>query len=503
MMNQIIVTRRFLGAGTLLLVAALASACFRSRGIGRRATILLCGDILSLDPNRRVESVTDSVLINVYEPLVALDSDLRLKTALAERWEHPSPERWRFHLRKGVRFHDGTPLTATAARDALLAVKGDSALEASSFLDQVTGIEAVGEDVLDLVTAHPRALLPSLPAVYVTRKNGAGAFPPLVGTGPYRVTEWKPGERVVLERWDGYWGRRPRIERAAFLPVLDARERLARLQRREADVAYAIPAEMSGTLPKGTGLVRGPGLTVYYLGFNVRDVPGNPFHDPRVRKAFHLALNRPELVAKVMGGFGAVATQPVSPLVFGFNPRIPSPPFDPVRARELLREAGHEKGLRVRLDVPETRLSTAEAVRTSLADVGVDVTLATHPRFHVYELAEAGKSDFFFVGWDCTSGEASEFYEFNLHTPSDRGGRANYGGYSNRLLDMLADENAAELDTRRRKELLEEAAAIVMDDLPVLPLYVEENVFAVRRGVALQPPADGEIRLMDLGEGQP
>jgi peptide/nickel transport system substrate-binding protein len=447
--------------------------------------------------------VSDSVLLNVFEPLVMRGADLQTKTALAERWEHPSPERWRFHLRKGVTFHDGTPLTASVARDALLRVKGDPTLATSSFLEQVVRIEAAGEDDLDLVTSEPRALLPSLLSVYIAKPNAAGSFPPFVGTGPYRLAEWTPRKRVVLEGWSGYRGKRPWIEKAAFVPVLDARERLSRLQKGEADIAYAPPSDVAtGSPPKGTRIVRGPGLTVYYLAFNVRETPRNPFRDVRVRRAFHLALNRQELVSRAMPGLGAVATQPVSPLVFGYNARIPAPRFDPAGARALLAEAGWAKGLRTRLDIPEARLATGLAVKQALGDVGVEVELHAMPGHAVYDLAESGKSDFFFAGWDCTSGEASEFYEFNLRTPSSRSGRGNYGGWSNRRLDELAERNAATLEAGPRKALLQEAAPIVMDELPILPLFIEDNLFAVRRGVDLSPPADGEIRLMELGGGR-
>jgi peptide/nickel transport system substrate-binding protein len=487
------------GIRLLLLLAILAvfDSC-RRRGQDS-VTLLLTEDVFSVDPNRQVESVTDSVLSNVYESLVTLDARLQIRTALADRWENPTPERWRFHLRPGVRFHDGTLLTAQVARDALLALQRNPELEASGYLRLVTRIEAVDESTLDLVTREPRALLPSLLAVYIVRANSAGAFPPLLGTGPFRLVEWRQGKSVLLERWEGYWGVRPAKRRATFLPVPDPRERLARLESREADIAYGMePVLTTQTMPKDVRLVRAPGITVYYLGFNVRPAPGNSLRDVRVRRAFHLALNRQEIVDKAIRGIGAVATQPVSPLVFGYNVHIRAAPTDPAEARKLLSEAGYGAGLQVRLDFPKPRISTARLIQESLARVGVQIELNPLDRNAVYEIAASGKSDLFFAGWDCTSGEASEFYEFNLHTRIGVHGSGNYGGYTNARLDELADGNAATLDPARRKVLLEEAATIVMNDLPILPLYIEDNLLGVRKEITFTVPADGVIRVAEL-----
>lgn len=484
----------------LILPALLAGALSCSRLRQSSLTVLLSEDILSVDPNRQSEFVTDSVLANVFQPLVKLDPNLKVQTALAESWEHPTPERWRFHLRKNVRFHDGTLLTATVARDQLLAIQHNPDLEAANFLRQVNRIEAVGDDALDLVTSEPRALIPNLLFVFFAKANAPGAFPPLLGTGPFRLAEWTPGERIVLERFDGYWGTPASARRVTLHPIPDAGERLARLGRGAADIAYAIPPALAvQPFPKGTHLVRGPDLTVYYLALNVSDIPGNPFRDVRVRRAFHLAIDRQGLVTRALHGVGVVATQPVSPLVFGYNARIPPAPHDPVEARKLLAAAGYASGLRVRLDVPLPRMETARLVQTFLREVGVDVVLNPLPRKEVYELSAAGKSDFYFAGWDCTSGEASEFYEFNLHSRSRLYGLGNHGGYENPRLDRLAQDNSATLDPNKRRGLLEEAASIVMEELPVLPLYMEDSLFGVRDGIEFTTPADGEIRLAEIG----
>jgi peptide/nickel transport system substrate-binding protein len=130
--------------------------------------------------------------------------------------------------------------------------------------------------------------------------------------------------------------------------------------------------------------------------------------------------------------------------------------------------------------------------------VGVDVELKAHAKESFYNFLRTGKSDLYVLGWNCSSGESSEFYEFLLHSPTSRYGRGNYGSYSNPTIDRIAETNAAILDQRARRAMLEEAAAVVMQDLPVLPLYVEDDLYGVREDVLFSPRADSEIKLIDV-----
>lgn len=465
--------------------------------------ILLPSDILSLNPNEEVEAVTDSVLFNVYEPLVGLDEDLKVRTILAESWDHPSPERWRFRLRPNVRFHDGTVVTAEVVRDALLGLREAPHLEAAAFFNQVLDVVAVDRLTLVVVTRQPRSILASLPFLYITKPNAPKAFPPLLGTGPYQIRQWTPKQRVVLESWRGYWGSAPEFSRVVFLPVGDADRRLTILQGGQTDIAYGMTPELAAQQRPSVRFLRRPGLTVFYLGFNLRRAPGNPFSDPRVRKAFHQALNREEIVGRALKGTGSVPTQPVAPLVFGYHPGIRPPRYDPVESRRLLDQAGFAGRLRVRLDVPTQRLPVGRLIQEQLDRVGVSLELNPLDKEAVYELAKAGKSDLYFAGWDCSTGEASEFYEFCLHTPAAGYGVGNYGGYSNPRVDEIAETNAAILDQKRRQAALQEAASIVMEELPLLPLYVEDEIYGIREGLTFQPRADGEIRLLDVRSFRP
>ena len=487
-----------LSRSALLVLGALACACSSAKPRKDALTVLLPADILSLDPNREIEQVTDSVLANVFEPLVGFDQELEARTMLAESWEHPAPERWRLRIRRGVTFHDGVPVTPELVRDALLHIKDAPSEEAAQFLGDVREIAVAPDNSVDIVTAQPRAILANLPGLYIAKKNSASDFPPLVGTGPYRLTAWKPGERVVLERWPGYRGPAPVFREVVFVPVPDGAERVARLAARRADVVYAVPPEAGPAGPAGTRFLSRPGLTVAYIGFNLRNQPGNPFHDLRVRQALHLAIDRQGLLERAMAGEGEVATQPVAPAVFGYDPDVPRPRHDLARARQLLAEAGHPHGFRARLDLAAARLPAARVIQEQLRGVGVELDLNPSEKDGVYQLAMAGKSNLFLIGWDCSTGEASEFYEFCLHTPAGHYGKGNYGGYSNPTIDEIAETNGAILDQRARRRLLQKAEVIAMEDLPVLPLWVRNDVYGVRADLTFRLRADAAVRLADV-----
>ncbi len=488
---------RVLGGFLSLWLLASAVACTRTAPVTDTLRVLLAADLLSLDPNRSAELSTDAVLANAYEGLVTLDENLHPQPQLAESWEHPTPERWRFRLRR-AQFHDGTPVTAPVVRDALLRVRDDTSLEAAQFLVQAKEISAPDDSTVEIATHEPRALLSSLALVYVAKPNSAGAFPPFLGSGPYRLVERVPGQQIRLARFDAYRGAQPEFREVLVRPIPDAGERLRLLQRGDADIAYGMTPELAERARPGFRFLHGPGLTVFYLGFDMRERPDNALSDRRVRQAFHLALDRQAIVQQALRGRGLVPSQPLTPLILGFEPDLPAPRHDPAEATRLLADAGHGKGLSLRLDFPRARNEVARVVQEQLARVGVKLALNPLPGDGVHELAKQGQSSFFMAGWSCSSGESSEFYAFCLHTPGRGLGAGNYGFYSNPRLDQIAETSGALLDARERQAVLREAARITMRELPLLPLFIEDEIFGVRDGLSVRPRTDGEIRLAEV-----
>jgi len=461
-------------------------------------TVLLPEDILSIDPNQEFETITDSVLFNVYEGLVGLDEDLHLQPVLAESWENPTPEEWRFHLRKNVRFHDGSPLNSAAVRDALLRVKNSSDLDTSTFLTSADQIRILDENTISIVTQKPFAILYKLPFIYIAKPVSGGTFPNLVGTGPFRLIQWNQNKYVTLAYWEKYYGAPPDFQNIRFIPITDTTERYEHLKKHQADIMYGMPAEWAMQKAPGIKIVQRPGITVYYLGFDVSESKETPFRDVRVRLAIHLAVNRHEIVSKGLLGFGTIATQPIAPFVFGYDPGLKEPEYNVKRAAALLAESGHANGFSARLDFNLPRERAAALIQQQLRSLHIDLQLNPLLKTAFYDLLEAEKSDIFLAGWDCTSGDASEFYEFCLHSPSQGFGLGNYTHYRDPQIDEIVEINTSVRDERRRRELLQKAAAITMRDLPVVPLYIENDIYAARDYIEFEARADSEIKLKDV-----
>jgi peptide/nickel transport system substrate-binding protein len=483
----------------VLFIAIFCYACSQAETPKTRSlTILLPEDILSIDPNKEFETITDSVLFNVYESLVGLDEDLHLQPVLAESWENPTPEEWRFHLRKNVRFHDGTPLNSTAVRDALLHVKSSAELDTATFLTSADQIRIVDEHTISIITEKPFAILYKLPFIYITKPQSRGGFPNLVGTGPFRLIQWSPNKYVTLAYWDQYYGTKPDFKNVRYVPVVNISERYEHLKKHQADIMYGMPAEWAMQKDTGIKIVQRPGITVYYLGFDVSETKRTPFRDLRVRQAVQMALNRHEIVKHGLLGFGTIATQPVAPFVFGYDPALKEPEHNMERAKALLAESGYSNGLQTRLDFSNPRERAATLIEQQLKSLGIELQLHPLQKNAFYDLLEAGGSDLFLAGWDCTSGDASEFYEFCLHSPTQGFGVGNYTHYSDPEIDEIVQTNTSVRDERKRREMLQKAAAITMRDLPVIPLYIENDIYAARDYIEFEPRADSEIELKDV-----
>jgi ABC-type transport system substrate-binding protein len=346
---------------------------------------------------------------------------------------------------------------------------------------------------VDLITKTPSALLSKLPFIYIYKEN-AGSFPPFLGTGPFRIVKWDMPKEVLLASFEGYWGPRPEVTKGVFRSVRDENQRMQMLAEGRADIAYYPPMAALQRKTDGVSVLKHAGLGVYYLGMDLKQ----ELADARVRHAIHLAVNRQAIIRQALLGNGSVPTQPVAPFVFGYDPTIPGPEHDPAKARRLLEEAGLSGGFDLRLDFNQSRQDVAALVRNDLAKIGIRIALNGQNRNAVYELVEQGKSRFHLVGWDCSSGDASEFYEFNLHSRSETFGQGNYGGYSNAEMDSICEKHYFIMEEVERRKELQRAAQIAMRDLPVIPLFIEDDLYIIREQFGFEPRADGQIRIADV-----
>ncbi|MGH9226346.1 MAG: ABC transporter substrate-binding protein [Acidimicrobiales bacterium] len=323
--------------------------------------------------------------VGVYEPLLRLGTDFTVQPGLAERWEPVDPQRWRFHLRQQVRFHDGRNF---GADDVVWSWTGRQFLPGAveGVLDSVVKVD---EHTVDFVLRTPDNRLPEKlvhPEGPIVPRNGHNDATPPAGTGPYKVVEYRPSQRVVVERYEEYWGEKPKVRRLTFLFTPDPAERVEFLTSGDVDVATNVPWESVAQVEAKSGfrVAKAPVGATQTLSFNSMGVP--PARE--VRRAVALSLDRAAYVAEVLKGNGEPGRWMAPGPVLGPSASVVgAPPFDVAEARRVLDDAGWRpgadgvrarEGQRLTLtlvggqSVPEAGLRFVQA---KLKDVGIEVAM--------------------------------------------------------------------------------------------------------------------------------
>ena len=471
-------------------------------------------DILGLDPHANNHGVTNAMKSNVYEPLVRREADGSLAAALAERWEQPTANTWRFHLRRNVRFHDGTPFTAA---DVVMSAERVRQNDMAYTLQSVTAVRAIDDHTVEMETRGPNPiLLQDLTLFFIMSRNwvqannamgvaragqpGANtAFPQLnaMGTGPFRVVERVADERTVLVPNPTYWNAAAMnhgVTRAVFRPISSAPTRLAALLSRELDVMYHVPLQNVQQVQQAPGvrLVQGPTARSIYFAMDVEraeslDEPGrpNPLRDVRVRRAMYQAIDMGTITRVILRNSTVAAGLPIGTAIGGHVPALAERlPFDPDAARRLLTEAGYPNGFRITLNCPNNRYVNDEAIcqaaTAMLQRVGIQARLNAVPFGRFLQGGGNGEYQFYLLGW--TPGN------FDMTNPAREllgEGSFNWGRFNDARMNELAREiGTISPQDPRRQQLATEYWTRFRDLLPMIPLHQEPQIFAVRETVA-------------------
>ncbi|HEY3355102.1 MAG TPA: ABC transporter substrate-binding protein [Polyangia bacterium] len=503
------------GAAVLavLAAAAIAASCGLGRGSGAaegRGESLIVGrasDPLSLDPARTTDSESIETCEQVFEHLVRYRFDsMEIEPALATHWEvAPNGREWTFHLRTGVTFHDGTPLTADAVVWSLERQrdpshrdhKPDFVYWESSFRN-IQKIEKVDELTVRITIERPYAPFLANLAMFpvsilspgAVRRAGEGYDRHPVGTGPFRFVEWIPGERLVLTANPYYWGGAPKLEYLVFRPIRDARQRLQAMEGNAVDVAYGLaPHDIPYVrLHPDLMLHRAPGNNVAYLAMNTQKPP---FNDVRVRRAVNYAINKVPLTKLIHQGMATPAKGPVPPGLWGYLADQPDYHYDRERARALLREAGVPVGVRPRLYTsadPRPYLPAPERVARIIAynlrEVGLNVEVVSQPLGAHLRSMSNGEHDLCLHGWTGDNGDPDNFLYMLLDRDNTVPGLArNVAFYRNGALHGLLIWARESGDRAERVRLYEQAQRIVHEEAPWVPLWHSDFTAVAHRAV--------------------
>lgn len=473
-------------------VAALAGGPAVAQDNGARADTLVVGTMweslpLAMAP-RRSRFFNES---EILDTLIKLDYDMALVPGLATSWERVSPTVWRFELRDGVEFHDGTELTAEVAKASLQRVV--DLLPYASDLLNIERMEAAGPLTLEIETTEPFAALPNqltdaFTVIYAPSSfNDQGEFVKPVGTGPWQFVDYVKQDRTVVERFDGYWGDQPELERIVYRYIPDHNARALALETGEIDFATNLPPADVARLdadPDFTVYAE-PTAGLYYGAFNT--VGDTPLADARVRRAVNYLVDRDILVKGALDGVGEPAWRFFAPQ-FDWVPEGVVPyEMDADKATALLEEAGYTKTdgqwqkdgepLTLRILSYSSRTEMAaitEALAALLANQGIasDVQLFTWEG--MLDLVRKGDYDVSVVFW---TPEMTGHPDLHLKSQFHSKAQMNYQGWNNPRFDELVDTGRTLDCGEAWDDTYREAVQILQDDAPILPLV--HKVFVV------------------------
>ena len=507
-----------IGAAVLFLLVGTANAQELRIGLGNEPT--------AMDPHYHNLSPNNSLLSHVFESLVDQDERQRLQPGLAESWRTIDDTTWEFKLRRDVKFHDGTPFTAD---DVIFSFERAPNVEGSpsSFGIYARGktFTKVDDHTVHIKTAAPYPLMPNdVSQVFVvSRKHGQGAKTPdynsgkaAIGTGAFKFVEYTPGNRIVLQRNDQYWGQKPAWQRVIFRGIKSDPSRVAALLAGDVDLIEQVPSTDMERLKKDAKVTISQTVSnrIIYLHLDhfrddspfVRAKDGgaikNPLRDRRVRSAISKAIDRDAIVSRVMEGEAIKAGQLLPEGFFGVSPKLKPVAYDPNGAKKLLAEAGVPNGFRLTIHSPNDRYPNdariAEAVGQMLSRIGIDTQVVTMTQGVFFRDASTGSPDkgpkfsFILVGWGSGTGEASSPLKSLLATfDREKGmGASNRGRYSSPQVDKLINDALATVDDRKRADLLARATEVAIDDVGIIPLHYQVNTWAMRRGFSYKPRTD-------------
>ncbi len=486
-------------------------------------------DPQTMDPHAIALLYHSRVAFQLYDSLVGRDEKFKSEPALALSWQMTAPTVWRFRLRPGVHFHDGSLFGADDAVFSLeraLAAPSQRAYQLKGLL----AVRKVDALTIELQLEAPDAVLPEkLQSVAMMNKawcdkyglqraqdfNGkqeTHAVRNANGTGPMQLVRYEPDVRTTLQRHAAWWGwadrRSGNVEQVNLVTIKSDATRLAALSSGEVDLVLDPPYQDVQRLKNDSriALLQTPDIGQQYLTFDQArdelegsDIKGrNPFKDLRVRKAVYHAINMPLIVDKVLRGQAVPTGAFLSPLVDGASAELDQRlPYDPARARQLLGEAGYPNGFTVPLDCVNVawRENVCQAVAAMLTQVGIRTTLRTSPSNQFFPKLNQGTAAFIEYGWTASPDAWNSLN--GLFRSHDKAGLGtfNAGRYSNPKVDVLIDNIRTEPDLTRRRAMVSTVLRMVADDLPYVPLYRRTLTWAMNKRVSLVQWPNDQIEL--------
>ncbi len=489
-------------------------------------------DATTLDPHSQNLGTNHNFLHHIYETLVDRDSEGNLQPRLATEWNLKEGDNtvWVFKLREGVTFHDGAPFTADDVVFSIERAKKEGSNMRQLHVN-VESVTAVDDTTVEFQMSGPSPIYPNnLTNTFIMDREWSEANDVVEpqdyaagednyavrntnGTGPYTLAARDPDVRSTLSVFEGHWGDAPDVTEINYVVIGEAATRVAALLSGEVDFVQDVPVQDIERLSSqgGVKVETGPENRSIFFAYRFGEEPlrssnvtdRNPFNEPLVREAMHLAVDREAIRQVVMRGQSEPAGVIVPPFVNGYTEELDAfPAPDVERARELMAEAGFEDGFSVTLDTPNNRYvndeAIAQAVAGMLSQIGINVTLASRPVAQHSPLVQNNETDFYLFGWGVPTFDSA--YNFNdlVHTKDGDYGAYNGGLYTNPELDAMIEGLGTEIDETVRNQAIADIWAKVQEDRVFLPIHNQVLAYAMSENLTLPVHPENQPRLYEM-----
>jgi peptide/nickel transport system substrate-binding protein len=497
---------------------------------GQELRIALSAEPTSIDPLYHTLNPNNQVARHIFDRLVHQDPKQRLLPGLALSWKPIDEATWEFKLRLGVVFHDGAALTPD---DIIFSIDRadkvpNSPASFAIYTKAVKAIEVVDPLTLHIKTGSPYPLLPNdLSTIAIQEKRAVegkttedfNRGTAAVGTGPYKFVEWIPGNRLVMERNDKYWGEKPDWSKVTMRPITNNASRVAALLAGDVDFIENVPTADLQRLKGNPAIHLAEEVSnrVIYLHIDSnrdqspfvfdndgKPISKNPLRDRRVRLAMSKAINRQAIVERVIEGAAIAAGQLLPDGFFGVSPKLKPEPYDLEGAKKLLAEAGYPEGFKLTLHTPNDRYindeKVAQAVAQMLTRAGIKTDVQSMPQAVYFTRASKLEFSLMLLGWGADTGEPSSPLKSLLATnnPAKGMGTANRGRYSNPKLDAFLQEALETVDDAKRSELLQQATVAGIEDAGIIPLHYEVTIWGMRGDLTFEGNTNQYTQAFDI-----
>ncbi len=458
----------------------------------------------AIDNANSAERNASNVSQQIFDPLVWINDDLEFEPALAESWTVSDDGlRYTYKLREDVVFHNGEPFNADAVVFSW-EVQKQPENAYFNYYERAAEVNKIDEYTVELVAQESNALFLGLtgaiwafvPPKYYSEVGLTGFSQDPIGTGPFMLTEWVRGDRIVLDRNPNYWREGyPKVDRIIFRPITESSTRAAAIQTGEVDIVSRLSPVEAASLEgvDGVNVIEYPTNRVYYIAFNnLTSGVGQPTEDPRVRQALNHAVDVDGVIGALFDGKGVRATGLITAADFGYNDALAPYSYDPDRARELLAEAGYPEGFDIGFACPSGAYTNfeqvCEAVAAQLGEVGVNASLDIIESGAYWDL-EADKQlpPLFGDSWSNSNPEGWDRLQGAMG-----GQAASYSAWSDPVVDSLLVEILATPDDNARADLYRQLQQQMYNDPPFIYLYVPFSFEAKSDRVANYKPRSAE-----------